>query len=218
MLFSLLHTKLLCHNEGSSKQYDGCWNAQQQGEVRKAGRWWRGLHRLTVQEESTKGSIQGNCTGHIPVSHWLLTDKLRGSSSGGNHKGRASRTHHPRHHHRPARFPSRVLPFEDCLLRSQRLPGLLLRRHPGFWWLSWIKAAACRSIFSLPTCYVFSDCYCLLPGCLELNQLNLIVRRRLWLTQEGFMLEFSSVCSFFLFALLLFAEKPERSQIFVQLF
>lgn len=42
----------------------------------------------TVQEKPPKGPVQGDCTGYIPVSDWLLTHNLRSSSSVRNHKGR----------------------------------------------------------------------------------------------------------------------------------
>lgn len=43
--------------------------------------------------------------------------------------------HHSRHHNRAAGFPAWLLPFENRLLCRQGLPGLLLWRHPRFWWL-----------------------------------------------------------------------------------
>lgn len=42
----------------------------------------------TVQEKPPKGPVQGDCTGNIPVSDWLLTHNLRSASSVRNHKGR----------------------------------------------------------------------------------------------------------------------------------
>lgn len=75
----------------------------------------------------------------------------------------ASRPHHSCHHHRATRFPSRILPFENRLLRRQGLPGLLLWWHPRFWRLSHSTAADWRRIPSLcHTVYPETVACCLL--------------------------------------------------------